>query len=308
MGKYTKLFFSINLVMVLISIQLYGQSGLNEDIIAYGKKTESPVTTAGSVTDKKNAGQSGSIEGIITDKKNQETLIGTNVVIDGTMKGTITDAKGYFQLTDLAPGIYKLRISYVSYAPVVLENIKVEPNKTVNLQIALEETAVGLADVTVKAVRRTNTENAIIVDIKNSPFVSIGVSAQQISKTLDKDAAEVVKRIPGITVMDDRFLIVRGLAQRYNSVWLNNSSTPSSEADVKAFSFDVVPSSLIDNIMIYKSPAAELPADFSGGFVKITTKSIPEKNGFFVNYSTSYNQGTRFNTFYKSPPIGGFKG
>ena len=72
------------------------------------------------------------------------------------------------------------------------------------------------------------------------------------------------------------FVVVRGLAQRYNNVWLNNATTPSSETDSRAFSFDVLPSSLIDNMMIYKSPSAELPADFSGGFVRVLTKNIPE--------------------------------
>jgi hypothetical protein len=68
---------------------------------------------------------------------------------------------------------------------------------------------------------------------------------------------------------------VRGLSQRYNAVWLNNTGTPSSEADVKAFSFDVIPASMIDNMIIVKSPAPELPADFSGGFVKIATVNLP---------------------------------
>jgi hypothetical protein len=93
--------------------------------------------------------------------------------------------------------------------------------------------------------------------------------------------------------------VVRGLSQRYNNVWLNNAATPSSEADVKAFSFDVIPSSMIENIMIYKAPAAELPADFSGGFVKIATKNMPEKNGFFINYGTGFSEGTTFGSFYK---------
>jgi outer membrane receptor for ferrienterochelin and colicin len=139
----------------------------------------------------------------------------------------------------------------------------------------------------------------MITDIRATPFVSAGISNQQISKSLDKDASEVVKRVPGITIMDNRFLIVRGLSQRYNNVWLNNAATPSSEADVKAFSFDIIPSAMIENIMIFKSPAAELPADFSGGFVKIATKNMPDKNGFFISYGTGFTQNTTFRSFYR---------
>ena len=242
--------------------------------------------------------QFGSIEGTVTDKERQESLIGTNVIIDGTTIGTITNSEGYFLLSKLEPGEYDLRFSFVSYSPVIMEKIIVEPEKTVQLKIELEEAAVGLNDVVIKAVRRTNTENAVITDIRLSPMVSIGVSAQQISRTLDKDAAEVVRRIPGITIMDERFLIVRGLSQRYNNVWMNNTSAPGSESDVRAFSFDIIPSQMIENIMIYKSAGAEIPADFSGGFVKIMTKNMPEKNSFFFNYSSSFNQGTTFNKFY----------
>ena len=248
-------------------------------------------------------GQTGSIEGIVTDKASSEILIGTTVQIDGTTIGTTTDINGHFFLTNLKEGKYKLKVSYVSYTTRAVENISVEPGKVTSVNIELEGNLVSLGDINVTAVRRTNTEISMITDIKTSHFVSTGISGQQISKTLDKDASEVVKRVPGITIMDNRFLIVRGLSQRYNNVWLNNAATPSAEADVKAFSFDIIPSSMIENIMIFKSPAAELPADFSGGFVKITTKNLPEKNGMVFSYSTGISENTTFRDFFK--PVSG---
>lgn len=244
-------------------------------------------------------GQNGSIEGVVTDKENSEALIGTTIQIDGTTIGTTTDIEGRFSLSNLKPGLYTLKVSYVSYTAKVIENVKVEPSGTSIVNIELESNLITLGDITVSAVRRTNTEIAMITDIKASQFVSTGISGQQISKTLDKDASEVVKRVPGITIMDNRFLVVRGLSQRYNNVWLNNAATPSAEADVRAFSFDIIPSPMIENIMIFKSPAAELPADFSGGFVKITTRNMPERNGLFLSYGTGFNETSTFNTFYK---------
>lgn len=245
------------------------------------------------------AGQTGSITGTVKDKSNSEVLIGTTVQIDGSTTGTTTDINGQFILKNLKPGKYNLKVSYVSYNPEYIQNVNVEKDKTVNIDVELEANTVSLSDITVTAVRRTNTEISMITDIKASQFVSTGISGQQISKTLDKDASEVVKRVPGITIMDNRFLIVRGLSQRYNNVWLNNAATPSAEADVKAFSFDIIPSSMIENIMIFKSPAAELPADFSGGFVKISTKNLPEKNGFFLSYGTGISETTTFGEFYR---------
>ena len=119
------------------------------------------------------------------------------------------------------------------------------------------------------AQRKLGTETAVLNTVRKSLPVVSGISAQQISKTQDSDAAEVLRRIPGITIVDDRFIVVRGLAQRYNNVWLNNATTPSSETDSRAFSFDVLPSSLIDNMMVYKSPSAEVPAEFN------TAVSVP---------------------------------
>jgi len=248
-------------------------------------------------------GQTGTIEGTVKDKINSETLIGTTVQIDGTTIGTTTDINGQFALRNLKPGKYNLKVSYVSYTTKVIENVIVANDRTAKIDVELEGNTVSLGDITVSAIRRTNTEISMITDIKASQFVSTGISGQQISKTLDKDASEVVKRVPGITIIDNRFLIVRGLSQRYNNVWLNNAATPSAEADVKAFSFDIIPSSMIENIMIYKSPAAELPADFSGGFVKITTRNLPEKNGLFFSYSTGISGNTTFKEFYK--PVSG---
>jgi hypothetical protein len=243
--------------------------------------------------------QTGAIEGTVRDGKSKESLVGTTVIVVGTTIGTTTDAEGKFKILNLKPGTYNLNITYVSYSPKVIEKVKVESGKTTKVEAVLQENIVALNDVMVTAIRRTNTDVSMISDIKASPFVSIGISSQQISKTLDKDASEVIKRVPGITIQDNRFLIVRGLSQRYNNVWLNNAATPSSEADIRAFSFDVIPSSMIENLMIFKSSAAELPADFSGGFVKISTKNMPDKNSTFFTYSTGFSQGTTFNDFFK---------
>jgi hypothetical protein len=242
-------------------------------------------------------GQTGSIEGTVIDKATGEPLTGATVQIVGTTTGKITDSEGNFTLPNLKAGTYNLLFSFVSYNQVLMENVKVEPGNVSKISTTLEESVTGLAEVNVTAVRRSGSELSMITDIRSNQFVSTGISGQQISRTLDKDASEVVKRIPGITVQDDRFIIVRGLNERYNNVWLNNVVTPSAEADVRAFSFDIIPSSVIENIVIVKSPVAELPADFSGGFVKITTKNMPDKNSTVLSYGTAYNEGTTFGSF-----------
>ena len=56
----------------------------------------------------------------------------------------------------------------------------------------------------------------LITRQRTSLVMQTGVSAQQITKTQDKDASEVIRRVPGISIIEEKFVMVRGLSQRYN--------------------------------------------------------------------------------------------
>ena len=246
--------------------------------------------------------QTGSIEGVVKDRSTKEVLPGVTITLEGTTIGAAADVNGHFVIQNLKPGNYRVKASYISYSPLLMENVKVEAGKATNLSFLLSENTVTLDAVNITGVKKTNTEVSMINVTRMSPLISIAISGQQILRSQDRDASEVIRRLPGTSIIDDRFIVVRGLSQRYNTVWLNNTATPSSEADAKAFSFDVIPASMIENMVIIKSPSPELPADFSGGFVKITTVNIPEKNSFFVSYGTAFAEGTTNESFksYKS--------
>ena len=241
--------------------------------------------------------QTGVICGNVSDAKYKEPLIGAALMIEGTTTGVVADMDGNFRIENVSPGTYTLTASYVSYKSQTIPDVKVTAGKETVLTIFLSDADLQLQNITVVAQRKIGTEMAVLNTVRKGLPVANGISAQQISKTQDSDAAEVLRRIPGITIVDDRFIVVRGLAQRYNNVWLNNATTPSSETDNRAFSFDILPSSLIDNMVIYKSPSAELPADFSGGFVKVLTKNIPEGNTFSIAYQAGLNTNASFKEF-----------
>ena len=107
----------------------------------------------------------------------------------------------------------------------------------------------------------------------------------------------MIRRVPGVSLIDDKFVMVRGLSQRYNNVWVNGGAVPSSEADSRAFSFDIIPSSQIDNLTIVKSPSAEYPADYSGGFIIVNTKEIPTENNLTFSVGGNWNTSTVFKDF-----------
>lgn len=233
--------------------------------------------------------QNGSIIGQVKDAKTGETLPGANILIEGTLTGTITDFDGKFTLESLNPGTYDIRVSFISYEPKIFKGIEVVSGKNTTLDISLSEAATEISEVTVVAVRRSDTEMSVLNAVRSNPLVANGISSKQISMSQDKDVSEAIRRVPGITIVDNRFIIVRGLSQRYNNVWLNGASAPSSESDSKAFSFDIIPSSMVDNLMIYKSVSPELPGDFTGGFVSIRTRNMPEKNQYTLNFQGLYN-------------------
>lgn len=240
--------------------------------------------------------QQGTLTGKVKDKTKNEPIIGATVAVTGTNQGATTNFEGDFSIS-LAPGTYKIIATYVSYKPQTFETVQITAGQTTSLNISMEESATALAAVTVTGARQTNTEVALISELKSSNVVVSGMSAEQIVRAQDRDAAEVVKRIPGITIMDNRFIVVRGLSERYNSVMLNDALTPSSEVDVRAFSFDILPTSVIDRVLIFKSPAPELPGDFAGGAIKIYTKNTVNQNATTFGFSTSYRGGTTFEDF-----------
>lgn len=236
------------------------------------------------------------IKGSIRDAGTQEILPGVAVSIKNTTTGTVSDADGNFELSVL-PGKYTIVTSYISYKALEITDVEVKRGESTIVNIPMVESEHALNDVVVVALGRISSEVSLMNSIRKSNAVISGVSAQQISKSQDRDASEVIKRIPGISIIEDKFVVARGLAQRYNNVWVNNSAIPSSEADTRSFSFDIIPSSQIENIMIVKSPQPELPADFSGGFIKVETKGIPNENSIQVSYGMGINTQTQFKDF-----------
>ena len=238
----------------------------------------------------------GIVKGTIKDKQNSEPLTGATVVASGTTLGTTADVDGNYRL-ELPAGTYTLTVSYMGYKSVTSEPLKLKAKDEVLLDFLLESDTQLLNEVQVTGLARRNTEATQIQEQRRSLVLQTGVSAQQIARTQDRDASEVIRRVPGVSIIDEKFVMVRGLSQRYNNVWLNGGAVPSSEADSRAFSFDILPSSQLDNMVIVKSPAPEYPADFTGGFVLVNTKQLPEEDGLSVSIGAGMNDKTHGKRF-----------
>jgi hypothetical protein len=235
-----------------------------------------------------------SIGGRIIDKSTKEPLISATVQVAGTGTAAVTDMDGRFEIKGLSSeGKYTLFVKYLFYKDLTLTDV---PSGAV-LTIEMEEDAEQLEGANVASVLRSNTELAMLREIKGSSLIISNISSQEIKRTPDSNAGEVIRRIPGVSIIDDKFVMVRGLSQRYNNVWINGGAVPSSEPDSRAFSFDIVPSSQIDNLTIVKVMDAEYPSDYTGGFIIINTKEIPEENSGGISFGYNYNSCSSFRDF-----------
>lgn len=232
------------------------------------------------------AQNTGTIKGQLKEEGANEAIIGATVMLKGTTYGTSTDVEGYFQISAVPEGVYTVSISAVGYESKEIENIKVEKGKVILINTTLLTESSEIGTIEVVARKQTGTDISVIAEIKEAEQVAVGISSEQIQKSQDRDAAQVLRRIPGVSLQEGRFAIIRGLPQRYNAVMINDIYTPSTEVDSRAFSFDLVPSNMIDRVLIFKSGGPELPGDFAGGAVKIYTKNAPEEN--FTNISFGY--------------------
>jgi len=242
--------------------------------------------------------QKGTIRGTVYDDATGEALPGVTIFVEGTTWGTLTDLDGKFNLS-IPPGTYRLRISYISYETLIINDLAVKANE-VSLydNIHLKESTIELAEVTVTAKVVRNTENALLTMKQKSANVMDGISAANFRKIGDSDAAASVKRVPGLSVEGGKYVFVRGLGDRYTKTILNGMEIPGLDPDRNTIQLDIFPTNIIDNIIVYKSFTADLPADFTGGVIDIAIKDFPETKQGNISVSAGYNPSYHFNKNY----------
>jgi len=235
--------------------------------------------------------------GKVVSSKNNDVLGSASIKIDGPSKKVISaEVDGTFTV-NINPGKYTITISRVGYSVKVIEDVDVKKGAENYIDIVLDEQKNKNEEVVVKSSSRRESTNALVSFQKNNTSLSSGLASDFIKRTPDKNMGEVLKRVSGTTIQDNKFVIVRGLSDRYNQAMLNNAQMPSSEPDKKLFSFDVIPSLLVDNVIINKTATPDLTGEFAGGLIQIQTKDVPNKNIFTVGVSLGYNTESTLRDF-----------
>jgi hypothetical protein len=236
--------------------------------------------------------QKAKIVGKVINRKTGEPLIGASVSLEGKKRATQTDQNGYYSFGGLAAGEYIIQCSYVSYATQTLSPYSLKEDQLATIDIVMVPSG-DMAAVVVKSDRAPKqakeTVSSLLIAQKNAASVSDGISAETIKKTPDRNTGEILKRVSGASLQEDRFAIIRGLNERYNAAYINGAPLPSSESDRKAFAFDIFPANMLDNLIIYKTATPDMPGEFAGGQIVINTKGIPAKNFQSVSLGLGFN-------------------
>jgi hypothetical protein len=230
----------------------------------------------------------GKITGIIHNDKN-EVMPGVSVSVEPVAKGATTSVNGEYALS-LPPGTYTLKFSFIGYQTRNVTDAVVKENEVTDLSVVLDaSSSKQLQAVVVTGNARRESTRSLLMTQKNSAGMINGISAEQIRVTADNNTGQVLKRVSGITVQGDKFVTIRGVSDRYNNVLINGASLPSTEPNRRNFSFDIVPSALLDNVVVNKTATPDLPGEFTGGLIQINTKDVPVENFLSLTVGTGFN-------------------
>ena len=236
--------------------------------------------------------QKAKITGKVLSSKTGEALIGATITLDGAQKTVKSDQNGFYSVSGLEKGIYQISVTYVSYSKKTISGIDVKENEVVSQDIVMDK-AGDLGAVVVKSSgglsKPKETVSSLLIAQKNSASVSDGISAETIKRTPDRNTGDILKRVSGASLQEDKFAVIRGLNDRYNAAYINGAPLPSSESYRKAFAFDIFPANMLDNLIIYKTATPDMPAEFAGGQIVINTKGIPTENFQSISFGLGVN-------------------
>ena len=244
--------------------------------------------------------QTGVVSGTLSDKQSKEPLIGAMIKCETAIGGGYTDYLGNFTIT-LPAGIHTFTISYLGVNQKET-GIKVIAGDTTNFDIAFGAATLNAISGSINVVASASSKTATALQMKQKKAVNMldGVSAQSFKRAGASTAGQAVASVSGVSVQGGKQVFVRGLGDRYSKTILNSMIIPGLDPDKNSVQMDVFPSSLLDNIVVFKTFTPDLPADFAGGLVDMNTKAFPSKRNQEFSFSLNYNLAMHFKSDYIS--------
>lgn len=240
--------------------------------------------------------QSQVLEGRVLDEKDNNPIEGVKVKVND--KEVVTDMSGYYSIS-LSPGTnYVITVTSNGYSRKEISEVTVKNDSNTHLDIVLGKPSTKeIEGVVIKSNARKETIASTISLQKNAGVVSQVIGVEAIKRSPDRNTGEVLKRVSGVSLFDGKYIVVRGLSDRYNQAMLNGIQLSSTEPDRKTFSFDLFPANVIETLVINKTFIPEYSGEWAGGLIQVNTKDIPNKNFFNLQVGVGGNSITMNHEF-----------
>ena len=244
--------------------------------------------------------------GYVKDASTGRPLASAQVAVNGGDGGvSLTDLDGRYVVDGVPSGTVSVTVTLIGYATKTVTDVEVAHGRVTSLDLTMDSQAIEVMGVTVTAQRERGSQAFLLDERRTSTSMVEAVGSVEIGRRPDSDAAEIAKRLTGVTVSEGKYVFVRGLGERYSQTSLNGSSLPSPEPEREVVPLDLFPSGFLQSLRTQKSYTPDLPADFSGGSVRIETKDFPNERVIRVGMGTSVNTASQFNDGFLSYAGGG---
>lgn len=242
------------------------------------------------VTDPASGQDFGSLRGLILDEDFDTPVAGAAVSLEGAGGNAESDENGNFVLPNLAPGTYRVIASREGFLRGRSDPVVVRAGEVGQITIRLTADIVDLDEFVVTGEEMLDSPEIALVEIRQdaASFTDV-LGAEFISKLGATDAGKALQKTAGVSLAGDRYIVVRGLADRYNAVLLNGTPVPSSDPDKRAVNIDLFPASIIQNLQTAKTFTPDLPGEGTGATIDIVSKGVPDKTFVKVKVGTGYN-------------------
>jgi outer membrane receptor protein involved in Fe transport len=240
----------------------------------------------------------GIVTGTVFDAQTSNPIIGAKIYVNGqTTDRQVTDTSGAFRI-ELSGGKYTLKFTADNYQDVELTDLEVVSGQAVDASTVMaNKNSVTTVDVVEKISAVTATAEAMLTERKLASVVSDSLSNQELKQGTASDAAKALEKVTGVSVVDNGYVYVRGLGERYSATMLNSAMIPTTEPEKRVVPLDLFPAALIDSIKILKTYSPDLPGEFSGGLVQMQTVEFPAQKLLQFSTSIGFNTRTTFGRF-----------
>ena len=247
------------------------------------------------------AGSKVRVVGVVRDQQNAISLPGVAVEVVGTSEVVYTDVDGKYVL-ELAPGEHQIKIAMDGYADRLV-SVAVAPGSTPTVDVALAMKGfteqVTVQGEAVDAI--SSSAEAQLSERKNASVITDNMGSQEMRSNGDSDAAAAMQRVTGLSVVDNQYVFVRGLGERYSNTTLGGAVIPTTEPDKKVVPLDLFPTALVDSVQVAKSYSPDKSAEFAGGLVQIVPLKFPSRPVFDLGYGLEFYSTATGKSIVESP-------